>query len=48
MTMPYDDAREAWALEAMLSEGTIVRRIFALVVDGIIEKVCVRHARFAC
>jgi len=36
MTMPYDDAREAWALEAMLSEGTIVRRIFALVVDGII------------
>jgi uncharacterized RDD family membrane protein YckC len=43
MTYPYDaaadprdDAREAWALEAMLSEGTISRRIAGFVVDGIL------------
>jgi uncharacterized RDD family membrane protein YckC len=34
MSMPYDDARDAWALEAMLSEGTLSRRVLAFVVDG--------------
>jgi uncharacterized RDD family membrane protein YckC len=29
------DARDAWALEAMLSDGTISRRILAFLVDGI-------------
>jgi uncharacterized RDD family membrane protein YckC len=35
MSQPFDDSREAWAMEAMLSEGTIFRRIAAFVVDGI-------------
>jgi uncharacterized RDD family membrane protein YckC len=39
MTHPYDtsreEAREAWALEALLSEGTISRRIAAFIVDGV-------------
>jgi uncharacterized RDD family membrane protein YckC len=39
MTHPYEafreDPQEAWALEAMLSRGTISRRIAAFVVDGI-------------
>ncbi len=34
--MPYDDSYEARALEAMLSEGTISRRILAFIADGIL------------
>ncbi len=33
---PRDDPREAWLLEAMLSEGTIARRIAGFVVDGVL------------
>ena len=36
MSRSFDDPREAWMLEAMLSEGTIGRRILAFVVDGVL------------
>ncbi len=40
MTPPYadprDDPRDAWMMEAMLSQGTIVRRLCGFVVDGIL------------
>lgn len=36
MTPMFDDPREAWALEAMLSEGTLSRRVFAFIMDGIL------------
>ena len=36
MSDPAEDARDAWIMEAMLAEGTIVRRILAFVADGVI------------
>ena len=36
MSVPHDDPREAWALEALLSEGTIARRILASILDGVL------------
>jgi uncharacterized RDD family membrane protein YckC len=42
MNYSFDDPREAWAMEAMLSEGTIVRRILAFVADGILVLIIVK------
>jgi uncharacterized RDD family membrane protein YckC len=42
MTYTFDDPREAWAMEAMLSQGTILRRILAFVVDGILVLIIVK------
>jgi uncharacterized RDD family membrane protein YckC len=36
MTRPFDDPREAWAMEATLSEGTIARRVAGFVADGVL------------
>ena len=44
--MPFDsvrdDPREAWMMEAMLSEGTIVRRVGAFVADGVLVLIIVK------
>jgi uncharacterized RDD family membrane protein YckC len=36
VSIPFDDPRDAWAMEAMLSRGTIPRRILAFVADGVV------------
>jgi uncharacterized RDD family membrane protein YckC len=37
-----DDPRDAWMMEAMLSEGTLARRVGAFVADGILVLIVVK------